>query len=239
MKKLIFTYLPIISLILALGTAAAAQAKKAKPKPKTLVSTSSLSDDEIVFGLKDALSNGVTRAGSALSRKGGFYDDPQVKLSMPLALQELEKKLRALKYDDLVDDFMVSMNRAAEQSVVESTFPINDAIRQMTIQDPKKVLAGAKNAATQYFQAKDFAALAAKVQPLVATATTENGVIAQLKVLREKGGVTKSAFNIDEYVTQKTLEAMFQIIAAEEKRIREDPSARTTAILQKIFGNSK
>ena len=245
MKKLIFTYLAISLFISILGTAVPAQSKKdkTKAKPPVIAASSSLKDEEIVFGLKDALSNGVSRAGAELSRQGGFYDDPRVKLSMPPELQALEKKLRSLKYDDLVDDFVVSMNRAAEQSVVETSFPLNDAIRQMTVQEPKKLLAGPKDAATQYFRRTSEKVLLAKVTPLAQTANSEAGVLEQFKILMQKGGglntpAGQKPFSIDEYVAQKVLDGMLLITADEEKRIREDPAARTTAILKKVFGSN-
>lgn len=245
MKKLIFTYLAISLFISICAAAVPAQPKKGKtkPKPPVTAASSSLKDEEIVFGLKDALSNGVGRGGAVLGRQGGFYGDSRVKLSMPPALEALEKKLRSLKYDDLVDDFVVSLNRAAEQSVVEVSFPINDAIRQMTVPEPKKLLAGPKDAATQYFQRTSEKILLAKVTPLVQTANSEAGVLAQFKILVEKGGglntpAGQKPFSIDEYVTQKVLDGMFLIMAEEEKRIREDPAARTTAILKKVFGSN-
>jgi hypothetical protein len=243
MKKLIFVYFAIIFLIGCLVPAAAAQGKKPKTKAKPVISLTSSGDEEVVFGLKDALSNGTNHASSELGKQGGFYSDPRVRLSMPPALQELEKKLRGLKYDDLVDDLVVSMNRAAEQSITESSFAVSDALRQMTIQDPKKVLAGPKDAATQYFRRTSQTALLAKILPLVQTSMAENEVVAKFKVLVEKGGGVSTPpgqkpFNLDEYIAQKTLDGMFVLIADQEKRIREDPAARTTAILQKVFGSN-
>jgi hypothetical protein len=242
MKKLNFAYPAIGLLILALAMAAGAQTKRAKtvkPKPKTVAA---VTNDEIVFGLKDALSNGVTHAISELGRQGGYYNNPRVKIPMPGALQPVEKALRFLKQDDLVDDFVVAMNRAAEQAVVEGTLVFADSIRQMTIQDAKNILSGPKDAATQYFRRTSEEKLREKFLPIVKTSTEEMGVTAQYKKLMQKGGglaalTGQKDFDIDKYVTEKALDGLFLMIADEEKRIRENPLARTTTILQKVFGS--
>jgi len=246
MKKLIFTYSATGLLILALGMAAGAQVKKAKttkPKPKPAApAINAATNDEIVFGLKDALSNGITRAVTELGRKGGYYDNPRVKIPIPAALRPVEKTLRVLKQDDLVDDFVVAMNRAAEQAVQEAVLVFSDSIRQMTIQDAKNILTGEKDAATQYFRRTSEEKLREKFLPIVKTSTSEMGVTTQYKQLMQKGGglaalTGQKDFDIDKYVTEKALDGLFLMIADEEKRIRENPLARTTSILKKVFGS--
>jgi hypothetical protein len=236
MKKLKFIFLTVILLVPALAITAAAQPKqpkknKTKPKP-----AASVKEEEIVSALREALSSGANRAGVELSRQGGFYNDARYKLPVPPALQALEKKLRALGHGDMFDDLVVAINRAAEQTAGEAAFVLKDEIGKITFADAKKLLAGPKDAATQYFRRTGEKALLAKVIPLVNTATSEAGALTLYKALEEKNGAKITGFDIDEYVAGKTLDAMFLVIAAEEKRIREVPAARTTAILQKVFG---
>ncbi|HEV7643023.1 MAG TPA: DUF4197 domain-containing protein [Pyrinomonadaceae bacterium] len=239
MKKPIFIFLTIIFLVSASAITAisvAAQPKKGKTKPKPVVSAS-LKDDEIVAAFKDVLLSGVKRANAQLGVQGGFYNNPKFKISMPPALQALEKNLRGAGYGDIADDLVVAMNRAAEQSVGEAFFVLNDEARKMTVEDAKKLLSGPDDAVTQHFRRSGEKVLLAKTTPLVNTATTETGALILYKSMEEKNGDKITGFDIDKYVTQKTLDAMFLEIAAEEKRIREVPAARTTAALKKVFGN--
>jgi hypothetical protein len=235
MKTPIFIFLTIILFVSALAGAAAAQPKKGKTKPKPRVSSSAVNDEEIVSAFRYVLLSGIKRANAELTRPGAFYSDPRCKILMPAVMQVLEKKLRDLKYNDMIDDFVVAMNRAAEQSVGEVFFVLNDQAKELTVTDAKKLLAGPKDAVTQYFRRSGEKVLPAKITPLVNTATSEAGVLLQYKAFEEKNGGKITGFDIDEYVAQKTLDAMFLIIAAEEKRIREVPAARTTAALKKVF----
>jgi hypothetical protein len=238
MKKPIFIFLTIIFLVLASFITAAAQLKNSKTKPKTTGSSSLVKDEEIVSAFKEVLLSGIKRANTELARQGAFYSNPRYKIPMPPAMQALEKKLRDLKYDDMIDDLVVAMNRAAEQSVGEAFFVLSDQAKELTFTDPKKLLTGPKDALTQYFRRSGEKVLPAKITPLVNTATSEAGVLLQYKAFEEKNGGKIAGFDIDEYVAQKTLDAMFLVIAAEEKRIREVPGARTTAVLKKVFGSN-
>src|ERR1044072_1886184 len=151
MKKPILIFLTAIFLVSASAAPAGAQPKKAKTKAKPAISTA-LKDDEIVAAFKDVLLNGVKRASAELGGKGGFYNNPGFKITMPPALQATEKKLRGMGYGDVADDLVVAMNKAAEQSVGEAVFVLNDEIGKMTVEDAKKLLAGPKDAVTQYFR---------------------------------------------------------------------------------------
>lgn len=157
-------------------------------------------------------------------------------------MQPVEKTLRFLKHDDLVDDFVVSMNRAAEQAVAEAVKVFGDAVKQMTIEDAKNILTGPPDSATQFLRRTSEEKLRVEFQPIVRTATEESGTTAQFKELMKKdGGMTSiiggKNFDLDRYVTEKALDGLFFMVAEEEKRIREDPLARTTSILKKVFGS--
>ena len=155
----------------------------------------------------------------------------------------------------LADDFVATMNHAAEQAVPEAGSVFADAVKQMTIEDAKSILSGPNDAATQYFQKTTQTNLYAKFYPIVQKATAQTGVTAAYKNLMGKaslgqglgslgsalGGsqLGKDSMDIDAYVTNKALDELFQMVAAEEQQIRQNPVARTTATLQQVFGALK
>jgi hypothetical protein len=214
--------------------------------PATL--TVPLSQDQMVQGLKEALGKGVQHAVSGLGHEGGFLTNLNVKIPMPDKLQSVEKTLRALKQDQYADEFVTTMNHAAEQAVPEASGVFADAVKGMSIQDAKAILTGPTNAATQYFRRTTETNLYAKFLPIVKQATSQTGVTSAYKQLMEKaeGGNTFGSFgrsvlgtqsmDVDAYVTNKALDGLFKMVAQEEQRIRENPAARTTALLQEVFG---
>src|SRR5262249_2797537 len=152
----------------------------------------------------------------------------------------------------LADDFVVTMNRAAEQAVPEAASGFADALKHMTIDDAKSIMAGQKDATAQNFPKTTATNQYAKLYTIVKKTTEKTGVTAAYKHLMEKADVTKSlgslgntisgalldkdTLDVDAYVTNKTLDGLFKMVAEEEKRIRQNPVARTTDILQKVFG---
>jgi hypothetical protein len=214
-----------------------------------------LSQDQMVQGLTDALAKGLKEAIASLGHDGGFLTNLNVKIPMPEKLQTVEKALRAMKQDKLVDDFVTTMNHAAEQAVPEAGSVFADVLKQMTIDDAKAILGGPNDAATQYFQKTTQTNLYAKFYPIVQKATQQTGVTAAYKNLMEKANVGqglgsfgsaiggsllgKDSMDIDAYVTNKALDGLFKMVAAQEQQIRQNPVARTTATLQKVFGALK
>ena len=212
-----------------------------------------LSQDQVVAGLKEALSKGVQNAVSQLGRTDGFLTNLNVRIPMPDKLQSAEKTLRVLGQNKLADDFVGSMNRAAEQAVPEAAAVFGDAIKQMSVADAKAILAGTTNAATEYFRKATQTNLFARFQPIVQKATEQVGVTAKYKQLVGKAGsaqsfgglfgskssATPEALDLDAYVTQGAMNGLFKLVAEEEKRIRENPLARTSDLLKKVFGRSE
>ncbi len=209
---------------------------------------SALSQEQMVQGLKEALSKGVELAISQLGHDDGFLTNLNVKIPMPEKLRTVEKTLRALKQEKLVDDFVVTMNHAAEQAVPEAASVFAEAIKSMSIEDAQAILAGTTNAATQYFRRTCETNLYARFLPIVKKATEQTGVTAAYKGLMEKAGsgttlgsfgrsfLGEDAFDVDAYVTNKALSGLFKMVADEEGKIRQNPLARTTDLLQKVFG---
>jgi hypothetical protein len=224
--------------------------KKATNETATASPTlaSSLSQDQIIEGLKEALGKGVQAAVGRLGHEGGFLTNLDVKIPMPGKLQTVEKTLRALKQDKLADDFVNTMNHAAEQAVPEAAGVFGEAVKGMSIEDAKTILAGTNNAATQYFRKTTETNLFEKFLPIVKKATDQTGVTAAYKRLMEKAGGGSSfgsfgrsllgdeSVDVDAYVTNKALDGLFKMVAEEEQRIRENPLARTSDLLQKVFG---
>jgi len=213
-----------------------------------------LSQDQVVQGLKDALAKGLQQAIAGLGHDGGFLTNLNVKIPMPEKLQTVEKALRAIKEDKLADDFVTTMNHAAEQAVPEAGGVFADALKQMTIEDAKSILNGTNDAATQYFQKTTRTNLYAKFYLVVQKATAQAGVTAAYKNLMEKANVGpslgsfgstlgsllgKESLDVDAYVTNKAMDGLFKMVAEKEQQIRQDPVARTTEMLQKVFGALK
>jgi len=215
-----------------------------------MAAVSSLPQDQIVAGLKAALSKGVSNAVVSLGHSGGFLTNQNVKIPMPEKLQKVESGLRLAGQNQMADDFVASMNHAAEQAVPLAAGVFADAIQQMSIADAKSILSGTNDAATQFFRRTTQTNLFAKFYPIVAKATDQVGVTAQYKAMMGKfkaadslGGffgksnpISLNATDIDTYVTDKAMDGLFKMIAAEEKRIRANPAARTTELLKTVFG---
>ncbi|MGD0259683.1 MAG: DUF4197 domain-containing protein [Verrucomicrobiota bacterium] len=237
-----------------------AAANPAADKPQGLVgqaqaTLAGLSQDQIVQGLEDALAKGLQEAIAKLGHDGGFLTNLNVKIPMPEKLQTVEKALRAMNQDKLADDFVTTMNHAAEQAVPEAGSVFADALKQMSIEDAKSILSGPDDAATQYFQKTTQTNLYAKFYPIVQKATAHTGVTAAYKNLMEKANVGqglgsfgsalggsllgKDSLDVDAYVTNKALDGLFKMVAEEEEQIRQNPAARTTDMLQKVFGALK
>lgn len=212
-----------------------------------------LPQEQVVSGLKEALGKGVERAVASLGRTNGFLTNVNVRIPMPAKLQSVEKGLRVAGQGKLADDFVTSMNRAAEQAVPVAASVFGDSIKQMSIADAKAILSSTNDAATQYFRRTTQTNLHAKFYPLVQKATDSVGVTASYKKMMGKfsasgslGGLLGSkssgkleAADIDNYVTDRAMDGLFKVVADEEKNIRANPVARTTDLLQKVFGSAK
>lgn len=227
-------------------------------KPKTAstettnatASIGSLSEQQIASGLKEALGKGVQQAILNLGQTNGFLTNLNTRIPMPESLQRVDKALRALRQDRLADEFVATMNHAAEQAVPEAAAVLSDSLSRMTVADAKSILLGTNNAATEYFRHTSGTNLYAAFLPIVKTATEKAGVTAAYKRMTDKasgglgnlGGLSGTLFgkdvipDLDDYVTHKALDGLFLKIGEEEKRIRENPVARTTDVLQKVFG---
>ena len=212
-------------------------------QPAAPTSATTLSQDEIARGLKEALAKGARQAIAELGKDGGYLNNAKVKIPIPERLQGMERTARALGQGRVVDEFVASLNHAAEQAVPEAAAIVGDAITQMTLEDARAILKGPDDAATQYFRKVGEARLSERFRPIVTAATDKAGVTAAYKRLARQAGPLAQMFgmqadDLDGYVTSKALDGLFLMIAAEEKRIRENPVARTTDLLKRVFGTA-
>ena len=196
---------------------------------------------EVDQALRQALGQGITRAVGQLGREGGFSRDPQVRIPLPAELQRAGDALTRLGQERYVREFEQTLNRAAEESVPYATAIFTQAIRNMTLNDVMTIMRGPDDAATQYFRRQTEADLRAAFLPVVSRQTERVGVTRSYKSMVERAGPFASLFgmevqDLDSYVTQQALDGLFQYIAGEERRIREEPVARTTELLRKVFG---
>ena len=202
-----------------------------------------LSESKIVDGLKEALQIGTGNAVTRVSEAGGYYDNPKIKIPLPGPVEKVEGLLRTAGYGAELDAFELSMNRAAEAAAPEAKSIFWDAIKGMTVDDAKKILNGRDNEATLYFKDKTYDRLSETFEPIVHTTMSEVGVTRKFQDLDEKARsmpfVGGFSFDLDEYVTNGSLDGLFFMVGEEEKKIRQDPAARVTDLLKEVFGGSQ
>ena len=154
-------------------------------------------------------------------------------------MKSLERGLRAVGYGSQVDEFVLSMNRAAERAAPGARQIFSDAIGEMTFDDARKIWNGSETAATDYFKGKTTDKLAAAFRPVVESAMNEVGVTRQYKELVALAKAIPffrlDSFDLDQYVVGKALDGLFRVVADEERKIRTDPAARTTELLREVF----
>jgi hypothetical protein len=204
--------------------------------------TDKLSNDEVVAGLKAALEKGTQYAVDSLGKDGGYLDNADVRIPMPDSLSWVEKSLRTLGQEQLADDFVASMNHAAEQAVPEAAAIFSNAIQEMTLEDARAILNGPDDAATQYFRTHTETTLTERMRPIISRTTESAGVTSAYKrMLSSAGGLSSmlpgNLTDIDGYVTQQALDGLFTMVAVEEQRIRENPLARSSDLLKQVFGS--
>lgn len=199
-----------------------------------------LDQTTVANGLKQALDVGTQRTTSRLSAQGGFGSNPLLRLSLPGELGVVANSLRQVGLGAQVDALEESMNRAAEQAAARAVPVFASAIRSMTIADAFSILNGPEDAATQYFQQRTSASLRREFAPVTASAMQQVGLYDAYRQLVSRYNAipfTKPpALDLEAYVTDQTLQGLFGEIAKEEARIRQDPGARSTALLRRVFG---
>ena len=210
-------------------------------KAKQAVTGGGLSTADISAGLKEALTNGTNKGTATLSQADGFFGNAAVKILLPPEAQKVESTLRRMGLGKQVDDAILSMNRAAEDACKSAAPIFVNAIKQMSFEDAANILRGSDTAATGYLRGKTTADLTTAFSLVIKQSlekvdatkywntliTTYNKIPFQKKVNPDLAA----------YVTDKSLNGVFYQIALQEKSIRQDPAARTSDILKKVFGS--
>ena len=203
------------------------------------ITGSGVTDNKASAGLKEALEVATEKAVSLTGRPNGYFGDAAIKILMPAKLQTMQEGLRAVGYGPQIDEFVLSMNRAAEQAAPAAKQIFTHAITTMSFDDGKKILTGGNTAATDYFKAKTTDQLTAAFRPVIDKSMSEVGVTRQYQALVGKFDTIPFAktqsFDLDNYVTGKALDGLFHVVGEQEKLIRTNPAARTTVLLQEVF----
>ncbi len=213
-----------------------------KETAKKLGGEKGLSENEIINGLKQALEVGTSNAVATVSKTDGYLKNPKIRIPLPENVQKVEKLLQATGFGNQVDEFELSMNRAAERAAPEAKTIFWDAVKQMSFTDARQILDGPDDAATLYFQDKTSGRLQVIFKPITHQAMSEVGVTNYYQSIDDKIKTIPFAadqmnFDLDQYVTDKALNGLFLMLAEEEKKIRQDPAARATNLLKKVFAN--
>ena len=208
----------------------------------SIPSATGLSNEEVVAGLKEALKVGTERSVDEASMTDGFWNDPRIRIPFPPEAIKVKNTLMDIGLSATVEQFEHTMNHAAEEAAKEAVPVFVDAITSMTIQDGFDLLRGGDNAATEFLRAKTSETLRARFTPVVERATAKVALTSYWQPVANTyntaslltGGKAVDP-DLDSYVTTKAMDGLFVLLAAEEKKIRQDPVARTTALLQKVF----
>lgn len=193
----------------------------------------------IADGLREALRVGSERAVARTSKLDGFLANQLIRIAVPDELEKMTSALRKVGFSRQVDEFEVSMNRAAEKASGEAAAVFWEAVQGMTIEDACAVLQGGKHAATNLLRERTSSQLAARFRPIVVRKMNDVGLARLYGDLAARYDALpfgqKPAVQLEDYVTDKALDGVFKILAKEEERIRADPVARTTELLRKVF----
>lgn len=203
-----------------------------------------LSQDEIARGLREALTVGIRNGSAQASAVDGYFKNPLIKILLPPDAQRVENTLRQVGLGPQVDRALLTINRGAEEAARKAVPIFVDAIRQMTLPDALNILRGEKNAATQYLKRTSTQALTDAFAPVIDSSLAKVGATRQYTALATQYNnfpLTRTKINPDlkAYVTQRAIDGLFLLVEQEEAKIRENPQARVTDLLKRVFGGNQ
>lgn len=202
-----------------------------------------LTTEEVAEGLKEALTKGISKGADLVSQLDGYYKNPEIKIPFPPDVKKVEDRLRKMGLNNEVDKFILTLNRGAEDAAKEAKPIFINAIKAMTIQDAWSILKGEQNAATNYLKKTTSAQLKEKFKPVIQNSLNKVNATHYYSDLVNTYNkiplVEKVNPNLDDYATDRAIEGLFVMIAKEEKNIRQDPLARTSDLLKKVFSAQK
>ena len=204
------------------------------------VRSSSLSNDKITAGLKEALQVSTSKAVAATGRPDGYFKNAAIKILLPPKLQAAGRGMRLLGMGAQVDELELGMNRAAEQAAPAAKQIFLNSLTKMTFTDARQILSGNDTAATEFFKRTSTEQLTTAFKPIVHQSMENVGVVRQYDQLMQSPVAQRvnasGNFNLDNYVVGKALDGLFYMMGEEEKKIRKDPAAQTTVLLREVFG---
>ena len=202
-----------------------------------------LTNDEVIAGLKEALGKGAEQSVSRGSALDGYWKNDRIRIPFPTEAEKMKSTLTGIGMSRQVEEFELTMNRAAEEASKEALPVLKDAVLGMSVGDGFAILKGDDQAATTYLREKTGATLTERFKPIVARATQKVALASYWTPLANgynKAGLFTGAKavdpDLDAYVTQKAIDGLFILIAEEEAHIRKDPLARTSDLLRRVFG---
>ncbi len=242
--------IPVVLLVLISGCAELKQIAEQFESPRPLT------NQEVIDGLKQALTTGSRSAAAGLSQTDGYYRDEMIRIMLPPEAQTVTDNLSLIPGGEkLIQDVILSINRAAEDAAKEAAPVFAAAVRNMSIQDGFAILRGENDAATQYLRSRTWNELYGLYQPKIKssldkpvvgnisadetwnTLTTQWNRVAN-SVVGRTSDLTTVNVELDRYLTEKALDGLFLKLAGEEEKIRTDPAARATDLLKRVFGQA-
>lgn len=214
--------------------------KPASSSAPAATGVDALSGTDINSALKEALTRGADAAVAQLGVKDGFFGNPQLRIPLPKNLQKAEKAMRMFGMGQQADDLVLAMNRAAEAAVPEARTLLVESVKQMTLEDAKGILTGGQTSATDFFRKKTEAQLTERFGPIVKATTDKVGLAQQYNryagMAAQFNLIDKSQSNVEQYVTQQSLDRLYTLIGEKEAAIRANPVQAGSDLLKKVFG---
>lgn len=230
---------PLHAALLALGLGVGVLGTATLPVPAHALDLSALTQTDATAGVKAALQKGAETAVASLGKADGFLGNPEVKIPLPASMQKARKLMKLMGKDKEFDALETGINRAAEAAVPEAKILLANSIKSMSVQDAKSILSGGDDSVTKFFRDKTQTDMFKKFLPIVSQYTSKLGLASQYNSLAGQasklGVLKKEDANIENYVTNKTMDGLYKMIATEEKAIRADPVGTGSAILKKVF----
>lgn len=223
-----------------IGTPPASAAQPAKPATSPSADLSTVSKQDQIGSLKQALTQGAETAVKNLAKENGYLGNDKVRIPLPDSLQKADALLRKFGMGSYADDLIASMNHAAEAAVPEAKTLLVGAVKKMTVADAKAILTGPDDAATQYFRKTTETALAGKFKPIVAKSMQKVKLAEKYDQFAGRGAqfglVDERDAKLDDYITRRALDGLFLMMAEQEKAIRANPLEATGNLARKVFG---
>lgn len=206
---------------------------------KTPEPASSLSTDSMISGLKEALTVGAKNAIGSLSENNGYLNNKEIAIPMPSSISNISDVLKTAGQGDVVDNFVKSMNGAAETAAPQAQSILLDAISSMNFNDAQQILNGGNTAATDYLKDKTYDKISNAFQPTISSSLDKVGGTANFKqmldIFNSLPFMQSKPFDLNQYVTDEALSGLFLMMGKEETKIRTDPTSRATDLLKKVF----